>query len=37
MEGQLSAFVSLVKKGLLSMKDAASELGMTENAFTKKC
>ena len=34
-EGMIEAFVGMVKDGLLSMKDAAKRLGMTEKEFTK--
>ena len=34
-EGKMEAFVGMVKDGLLSMKDAAKRLGMSEKEFTK--
>ena len=34
-EGMIEAFVGMVKDGLLSMKDAAKRLGMSEKEFTK--
>ena len=33
LKGQIDTFVRLVKKGLISMTDAAKELGMTEKKF----
>lgn len=33
MEGKAEALVSLVKDGLLSIKDAAARLGMSEAEF----
>ena len=35
-KGILETLISLVKKGLLSMKDAADQAGVTETAFEKK-
>ncbi len=35
-EGIIETLVSLVRKGLLSMKDAADQAGMTETAFRQK-
>lgn len=35
-EGTYSTLVSLVKKNLLSIKDAAGQAGMFEDAFRKK-
>lgn len=32
-EGKMSAFAELVKDGLLSVKDAAARMGMTEDEF----
>ena len=34
-EGMIEAFVGMVKDGLLSIKDAAKRLGMSEKEFTK--
>ena len=35
-KGQLSTLSRLIKKGIITIKDAASELGMTERTFKKK-
>ena len=35
-EGIIETLVSLVRKGLLSMKDAADQAGMTETTFRQK-
>ena len=35
-EGTLKTLVALVQKGLLTMKDAAEQAGMTESDFQKK-
>lgn len=35
-EGTLKTLVALVQKGLLTMKDAAEQAGMTERDFQKK-
>ena len=34
-EGMIEAFVSMVKEGLMNMKDAAKRLGMSEKELTK--
>ncbi len=35
-EGEFAVLVSLVRKNLLSVKDAAEQAGMTENTFCQK-
>ena len=35
-EGKFAVLVSLVRKNLLSVKDAAEQAGMTENTFCQK-
>ena len=35
-EGTIQTLVDLVKKGLLSIRDAAAQAKMTEDAFTTK-
>ena len=35
--GKMSAYIGLIKDGLLSLKDAASRLGMSESALKEKC
>ena len=35
-EGEFSAYVTMVRKNLISVKDAAEQAGMTEVAFCKK-
>ena len=35
-EGIIDTLISLVQKGLLSIKDAADQLGITEAAFQQK-
>ena len=35
-EGVIDTLISLVQKGLLSIKDAAAQLGITEAAFQQK-
>ena len=35
-EGIIDTLISLVQNGLLSIKDAAAQLGITEVAFQKK-
>ena len=34
-EGKIEAFISMVKEGLINMKDAAKRLGMSEKELTK--
>ena len=34
-EGMIEAFISLVKEGLMNMKDAAKRLGMSEKELAK--
>ena len=34
-EGMIEAFVSMVKDGILSVKDAAKRLGMSQKELTK--
>ena len=34
-EGKIEAFISMVKDGLMNMKDAAKRLGMSEKELTK--